>query len=233
MSSRKFYYFNDPLLEIEVTEDTVKHTGYTFFDNGKMWEMESEREFYKNIPKDKVCNIVDIGAQSGLYTLYAKFLPNAFFYSFEPFPLTFRLLNDNIKLNNLSNVFTYNIALSDKPGIATLNICNSNNGLHTLGANPQRFNDITKIEVETDTLDNLFYEKGIPIDYLKIDTEGYEYYILNGGIKTLKKYKPMIQLEYHEVNMYQCNVNPNKLNELLNSLGYKNYCTISEEKFYV
>lgn len=233
MATKTFYFFNDNSLPIDVSEDTVLYTGNTFYPDGKMWEGESEKEFFRHVPMEKQCNIVDIGAQSGLYSLYAKYLPNATFYSFEPFPLTYKLLNENLKINNITNVKTYDIAISDKTGTATLNTCISHNGLHTLGKNPLRFNDIKAIEVKTDTLDNLFYENNIPINYLKIDTEGYEYYILKGGIKTLKKYKPLLQIEYHTSNMMQCSVKEEDLNNLLNELNYKNYLTNYEEKFYI
>lgn len=233
MTTKTFYFFKDKNLPISVSEDTVRYTGYTFTSDGGMWEVDSEKEFFRHVPIEKRCNIVDIGAQSGLYSLYAKYLPNATFYSFEPFPLSYKLLSENLKINNINNVKTFDIAISDKTGTAILNTCLSHNGLHTLGENPKRFGDIKEIEVKTETLDNLFYEKNIPVDYLKIDTEGYEYYILKGGIKTLKKYKPLLQIEYNVQNMSQCNVKEEDLNELLNELNYKNYKTISEEKFYI
>jgi hypothetical protein len=44
-----------------------------------MWEEDSINYFYDNIPLDKPVNILDIGAQTGLYTLYAKYLPKASF----------------------------------------------------------------------------------------------------------------------------------------------------------
>ena len=71
--------------------------------------------FYERVfatKKDKIV-IVDIGAQTGLYTLFAKFVDNATFYAFEPFVSSFNALNENIKLNNISNVKTFNIAISD------------------------------------------------------------------------------------------------------------------------
>ena len=82
-----------------------------------------------------------------------------------------------------------------------------------------------------DTLDNIFYDHDICVDYIKIDTEGHEYFILQGGEKTIKKYRPMIQLEYNEINMQQCNVLPNELNNLIHDLGYKKIEMISEELY--
>lgn len=107
---------------------------------------------------------MDIGAQFGIYSLFAKYLPLSTFYAFEPFPATFELLNDNMTLNNITNVKTFNLAISNTQGISTLNTSANHNGLHTLGQNPLRFNDINPIDVNTTTLDIVF--KDIPVHYI-------------------------------------------------------------------
>lgn len=94
----KYYYFNDEKYPISVTDETRQITPYTFSSNGELWEQQSLYHFYKGIDTAVNYNIVDIGAQSGLYSLFAKYLPLSTFYAFEPFPTTFELLNDNLKL---------------------------------------------------------------------------------------------------------------------------------------
>ena len=225
-----YYYFNDTNYPVNVTLDTLKLTPYTFQLNGTLWENDSIRQFYNQINKDKKYNIVDIGAQSGLYSLYAKFLPNSTFYAFEPFPDTFKLLNDNIALNDITNVNTFNLAISDDDGETMLNTCESHNGLHTLGATPLRFNDIKQVKVNTTTLDKFFFDKDISVDFIKIDTEGYEYFILKGAINTIKKYKPTIQLEWNKTNMNQCGITEDMLNKLLEEINYKEIGLVEEEK---
>jgi len=228
---KEYHYFRDPNYPIWISYETCKITPYTFLNDNTMWEEESIQHFFDIIPKDKAVNIIDIGAQSGLYSLYAKYLQNATFYSFEPFKTTFDLLNENIKLNNISNIYTYNMGISNKKETTILNTSISHNGLHTLGDNPLRFNDICQVSIDVDTIDNLFYDKNISVDFIKIDTEGWEYYILKGGEKTIKQYKPIIQLEWNEINMQQCNVNIDDFNEYLDILGYKKVKTINEELF--
>jgi len=227
-----YYYFNDKRYPIKVTTETTIITGLTFQSNGTLWENDSIKQFFNEIPNEKV-NIVDIGAQSGLYTLYAKYLPKAHIYSYEPFSTTFKLLNDNILLNNISNVTTINKAISDKIGTAILSVCDDHNGLHTLESYPLRFNNKTSLSVECTTLDAEFYDKEIPIHYIKIDTEGWEYYILLGGIKTIKKYKPVIQLEWNLTNMEQCNVIPEEMANLLKKLGYIESSMADGEKLFI
>jgi len=218
---------------ILVTSKTVDYGNSSFKKNTVIWEKESLNYFFNLIDKNKKVNIIDIGANVGLYSLYAKHLPNSQFYSYEPFKFTYNLLNDNIKLNNITNIETYNIGLSDKKGKKILNVCLSQDGLNTMGENPLRFNDIYPVEVETDTLDNIFYNNNINVDYIKIDTEGYEYYILKGGEKTIKKYKPIIQLEFNATNLQQCNITPKELHNYINELGYKIDSLINEELIIV
>lgn len=224
------YYYNKNLnYNFLITDETRKIATNCFFDNFSIWEDEQITIFYKLINSNEKINIIDIGANVGLYSLYAKFLPNATFYAYEPVPLNFKLLNDNILLNNINNVKTFDIAISNEKKTSIMNLCKSHCGLHTLGNNPLRFNDIEQISVNTDTLDNLFYDKNIKIDFLKIDTEGYEFYILKGGINTIKTYKPIIQIEYSVQNMNQCNITENELCKLIEDLDYKIINRYNEE----
>ncbi len=230
------YYYNHRNLKcpISVTAETLSLTPHTFKKNGPTWEEASVNYFYDNVPSDKAVNIVDIGAQSGLYSLYAKYLPESQFYSFEPFPESYKVLNDNIRLNGITNVKTYNIGLSNCKGECVLNTSKSHNGLHTLGTNPLRFTDIVPVKISVDTIDNIFYENDIRVDFIKIDTEGWEYFILQGGEKTIQKYKPFIQMECSITNMRQCNVNMDEFERyILDTMGYKKKQMISEELYLV
>lgn len=222
-----YTYNNDTKYIFKITEETKIICPYTFGIN--IWESESISYFFSKVPVDKSINIIDIGAQAGLYSLYAKFLPLSTFYSFEPYQISFNLLNDNIKLNNITNVKTFNMGIGEKESDMNLNVCKSHNGLHTLGKKPLRFDDIDQEIVKVTTIDSMFYDKNIDVDFIKIDTEGYEYFILLGGIKTIKKNKPLIQLEWNLVNMEQCEVNENMLNKLIEDLGYKKTYVLNEE----
>jgi len=227
MSLTYYYNSNQP---IKITENTKKLMNAAFLNNGLLWEYESIIIFFDLIPKNKKVNIIDIGANVGLYSLYAKYLPNAHFYSFEPYDINYNLLNENILLNNINNITTYQLALGDKECKSILNTCISHNGLHTMGNTPLRFNDIKPIEINVNTLDNLFFNNNIQVDYIKIDTEGYEYYILKGGEQTIKTNKPIIQLEYNIINMKQCDITPKQLmNYINNELNYKIYNLTVEE----
>jgi len=223
--------------ELKVTDNTIKLSPYTFNMVDGIWEFNQLKKFYEVVDDrdpEKHINIIDIGAQTGLYTLFSKYVNNSTFYSFEPFRECYNQLCENIILNHITNVKLFNIALSDKKEEKLLKINLQYLGLNTLADNPVRF-DPTQIlagNVECDTLDNLFYNKDIPVDFIKCDTQGWEYYILMGGINTIKKYKPTIQIEYNEDNMRECGVTPQMIEDLISSLGYVNISKIGENYIY-
>jgi FkbM family methyltransferase len=155
--------------------------------------------------------------------LYAKKLKTSKFYAFEPYDIELNILKSNIELNNLQNIKVSDLAISNKREVKTLIVCKIHPGLNTLGENPLRWNpsqtETIQKTVQTDTIDNLFTYT--IVDMIKIDTEGWEYYILQGAEKIILRDKPHIQIEWNVENMRQCNVNPIELeNYIRNTLNY-------------
>lgn len=205
--------------KIYITKDSKVYNTYTW-ERNSVYQLDTIEFFYNQVIKNQCINIVDVGAQSGVFTLMAKFLPNTNWYAFEPDPVNYNLCLENIILNNINNVKLYSDALSNKIGKDIFNICNSHRGLNTLGKNLLRFNESEsqKIEVNLNTLDNLFIDT--KIDMIKIDTEGAEYDILIGAENLIKKYKPKILLEYYDDNLLQFNKSIKDLNLLIEEYNY-------------
>ena len=222
---------SEPIL---VTDETCTFAQYTFPPNGQIWEYNS-LSFMKELIQTKLDNkgvFVDVGAQVGLYTLTAKYYPQIQYHSFEPFPESLRILKQNIDLNQLTNVKVYDFALSNVNAKVPFSTCKSHNGLHTLGNNPTRFSDVEKIEIETKKLDDI--ENLDCIDYMKMDTEGWEYFVLLGALKKIKSYPPkVIQLEVNHINLAQTNVTQMQLLDLMKELGYTVEKVMSDEQFFV
>jgi FkbM family methyltransferase len=211
---------------IFITEESYKYQPDIFNTNGNIWEHKSLLFFYKSLEnyyKNKLEKlvIIDIGAHVGLYTLYSKFFKNHTFYSFEPYNIAFNHLINNIKLNEIKNVKLFNIGLSNKIEQKLLKIPGGCKGLATLADKPIRMEkNHKKLIISVDTIDNLFFNKNIKVDFIKIDTEGWEYNIIKGGLKTINKYKPLIQLEINRLNLKQCNIIISELIKLLEELEY-------------
>lgn len=205
--------------EILVTEQTSVDNVYTWHPNVGLTELELLEKFIPYIEGNST--ILDLGAQSGCFSLAGKYYPNTTWHAFEPDPLNYSLLVDNLKLNDVTNVKTYKVAMSNTVGKATLKSCTSHKGLNTLGENVNRFSKEDTIDyvVETNTIDNLFLDT--KIDLIKMDTEGSEYDIIMGGLLTIEKYKPKMLLEYCEDNLNQFGKSRGDLDRLIEEIGYE------------
>ena len=83
-----------------------------FWKGYKGYEGSSIEAFYHLSKKSSV--ILDIGANTGYFTLIAAFSnPKAMVHSFEPVGRIYNRLNLNIKINQLSNVNTVNSVAGD------------------------------------------------------------------------------------------------------------------------
>jgi len=196
-----------------------------------VWELDVIQKFVDQIEEDSV--ILDVGANTGTFSLVSKFYPNTKWHLFEPDPFNVSLLKENIEVNDIENVTVYEEALSDTVGECILNICPNHRGLNTIGKEVKRFSQDETEEylVKTNTIDNLFIDT--KIDLIKIDTEGSEYDIIKGGIETIRKYKPKILMEYNAGNMSQCGHTPEKLNELINKIGYRPFWFDNGENLFI
>ena len=59
------------------------------------------------------------------------------------------------------------------------------------------------------------------VHFMKIDTEGWELYILKGAKNLILRDRPIILMEYNETNMRQCNVEKKDIDRLLQEMGYE------------
>lgn len=142
--------------------------------------------------------IIDAGAHIGLATLYFKKLyPAAQIIAIEPQADNFALLEKNIWDNNLSQVSTYQLALSDHEGQQTFYFDQTAEWLSTAsllkGAWNQAQTDQSSLIVPTQTLAHFLTQ---PIDFLKLDIEGAEQIALLSAGEKIKQVKHLI-CEFH------------------------------------
>lgn len=136
---------------------------------------------------------VDVGAQHGLYTAVAnRYLKNSTIYSFEPDDRWYQNLIKIIPKpehphwpDNGNEIKTYHLGLGKERCTKKLNT----------KTRAGRINVDGDMDVEIDSMDNIF--KNIPIDFVKIDVEGFEYEVLLGAEEVIKKYKPKFIIETH------------------------------------
>jgi FkbM family methyltransferase len=141
------------------------------------------------------CVLWDIGANVGIYSVYAALKRNCRVWAFEPSVFNLELLARNIALNNLSNrVCIVPIALSNKLGASQMQLTTTDWGgaLSTFGEDfGWDGKEIRKI-FEYKTLGITMEQVGSLLDipnpvYIKIDVDGLEHFILKGGKNVLKQ----------------------------------------------
>lgn len=184
--------FIDPKIKIHTECYKIHNTTWPLDNNGKI--LISKFNDYINNLKENINNLIicDIGAQSGCFSLLSKIHKDTFWYSFEPVPTSFKLLRKNIEINNITNIKTYNIAISNFKGVEKIKIPTSNHlGLPTLGKNPPHIKSYYELDVSLDLLDNILER----VNLVKIDVEGAELLVLDGMKNIIKKNKPIIFLE--------------------------------------
>ena len=125
----------------------------------------------------------------------------------EAYPPTFKHLNENIKLNNITNIESINLAIGNKNQeiyfLDEINdrIKNNTGGMHV----------ITNEDIENKRLSSEIHSKKIlnnmkrlddtninEFDLLIVDIEGKEYEMLLGGKEKILEYKPVILIEIWE-----------------------------------
>ncbi len=152
--------------------------------------------------------VVDVGAHIGRYTLLAARAASRV-VAVEPDPSNFSVLSTNIRINGFSNVVALPLALSRDPGRRQLYPAGgSNRGTSSL--EPACRGGIAidwapaPVDVDCETLDHLADSLALrSVDWLKIDVEGHEVAVLEGGQATLAKTKHLI-LEVTQGNEEAC-----------------------------
>jgi FkbM family methyltransferase len=184
---------------------------------------ELETALLKNIAKSSK-TIFDVGANVGYYSVILGLNLNEQqnLYAFEPIKSSFTQLERNLKANSLEEkTNAFNIALSDKTGTIELYIP-MKSGSSATSARLLHPEEENRIEiVESQTLDCFVSENAISsCDLLKIDVEGAELQILQGAIKTIDKFKPVIFTELLRKWSAAYAYHPNDVINLLGNLNY-------------
>ena len=151
--------------------------------------------------------LFDIGANIGVFSVYAAAHRNCEVYAFEPEARNYACLNRNILLNGLGRrVKALNTGLHDRTGLEFLNLHDLASGaaLHALGEpvdwRKKRFVPKFEQAVLAFTLDEIVERFGFPVpDHVKLDVDGNEDRVIRGGRKTFSNPRlKSLQIEINE-----------------------------------
>tara|TARA_B100000809_G_C14980176_1_gene474213 strand:+ start:150 stop:866 length:717 start_codon:yes stop_codon:yes gene_type:complete len=187
-------------------------------DDWYRWGADYEQNEYDNIIK-YIPNFdvaLDVGAHVGIWSrrLAEKFKTVV---AFEPVPKHIECWKKNmdnfIKENSDWDNYTtlHSVALGHENGTATMKVPDTTNtGMASLvheiyNVKTQKrwvqpgWEKFPEIEVETKTLDSYEFEK---IDFIKIDVEWFELRVLQGAEQTIRKHKPVMYIEMHDIQAF-------------------------------
>lgn len=179
---------------------------------------------FKNLSKNQNFTFFDIGANVGIYSLFAaSCYKNISILSFEPESTNFASLCINIQKNNFNNITPYQIALSDKNGFEKLHVglVESGAGAAAVGSDYKDINASKNFKqgIYGTTLDDLVFNQNFEVPtFVKIDVDGFENQILEGAKQLLRNdnlKSIIIEYEFKDLN------EKNNLIELMNKNGLK------------
>jgi FkbM family methyltransferase len=189
----------------------VSHTG-EWLENSLFWKGISgyepiSFELWKNACRFSQ-TILDIGANTGLYSLIAKTVnPNSQVYAFEPLPSFNAALKENIRLNGY-DVQVVEQAVSDFIGTAEFYVPQRGQGnLYSSSLSWEHYQNhqqSTPIvhQVEVTTLDAFVQREGMrSVDLVKIDAEGQDANVLKGFLGSMQRFQPdfIVEVQSDEI----------------------------------
>lgn len=204
----------------------------SFVANGLAWEVDVSdyigHEIYFGLDRSmpllfqlaKPDSIVfDVGVNLGWSALnLAALCPEGNVIGFEPDPQNFANCLANLRRNNLPNLTIEPLGLGDRPRTASMTVEHERNR----GGN--RISEESGGEIRLTTIDEYCRDQAIPrLDLIKIDTEGFEQRIIQGGSETLARHRPALFIEVNDTHLARYGDSVGSLFQLLRELGYARF----------
>ncbi|MEZ6079950.1 MAG: FkbM family methyltransferase [Pirellulaceae bacterium] len=171
----------------------------------------------------------DVGANAGSFSFAAskRVGPQGRVLAFEPGPTCYELLCENVRLNNALNVQVFNQALSNEPGEARLYKHDGKENSFGLGESAEE-EEVPSIPVRLTTLAIICEQEKIArLDMLKLDVEGAQQLVLEGGFELIKKHKPSLMITNNIAACRRLKLEPSAVFDMLRRIGYQ-FCKVTK-----
>lgn len=179
---------------------------------------------------------IDIGAAGGIYTMALSRLagPTGLVHSVEPLPFANRSVARLLKVGRATNVRQHAFALGAEPGIEIMSVPVGRFGMvtgrsfldrRTGGPDPNvEFAKKVAVRVTVDTLDALCEREAVDrLDFVKIDVEGAELQVLEGGKHVIETLRPAILVEIEARHAARYLQTPDEVTSWMRARGYTMY----------
>jgi FkbM family methyltransferase len=184
----------------------------------------------KEIDKNNIDIFIDIGAHMGFYSINLS-KKKIKIYSFEPIKNNYNQFKENILINKIDNITSFNCALSNKKSIIQMWVPDENKtggftifNIQDEALKKYKSHQIHYEHSKANLGDNLlnFKQKKIAI---KIDVERHEEQVIMGITKLLKNNKIIIQIEIFDERK-------EKIFKLMNDRKYHLFNSIEKDYFF-
>lgn len=177
------------------------------------------------IPDDAV--MIDVGANIGSICLpLIQACPHGHLYAFEPTNFAFEKLLRNISLNSAlenrieaiqSRVSSKSETVEATKIFSSWKLSQDENGSH-----PVHHGTAMEATGESISIDDFVRERGLErLDFIKVDTDGYELDVFNGALSTLGKMKPVVVFELTRYLLEEKGISFSQIEEVFLPWGYR------------
>jgi len=210
--------FKNLLLETNIRDP---HDREIFFN--QKYEEDQFKESFFIIKKYKIEVFLDIGANSGIYSMIiAKNFNNLIIEAFEPIKSTFKKLTTNIENNYLQEkIITHNFGLSNENSTLKMETNIKFGYKQSAGYFVSKNGDEEAEFILGDKLLK-YINKNI---FIKIDTEGHELFVIKGIDKLILNNNIILQIEIWSDNFIFTNT-------LLEKYGFAYFKRIGNDYYY-
>jgi len=208
---------NNFIFEIDIRESIERKTYF-------IREYEKKRMDQLHFLSNKINSeiLVDIGANIGFYSILFSDQFDQI-YSFEPNKRNFKVLKKNIDNNKLKNIQIFNFGLGENKEFLIGNSNSKGELFQTSGFTINKDNKKGE-KVSIQKGDEVLHFKNKTIT-IKIDVEGFEFFVLKGLKSTLVNNLCILQIEIWEKNY-------DEVHKFLNSLNYKMINSIDGDTYF-
>lgn len=185
-----------------------EYIGRSLYNYGEFSGLECDKIVALAAERSGIC--VDVGANLGFMSM-ALLMAGEMVYSYEPQPTIYELLNKNTAGYDGTS-FIKNIGLSNVSGKAKIPRLRYGSRGNYGGVGLGTRSELGTIDVDIETLDQQELEN---VKFIKIDVEGHELEVLQGGRETILRDKPIMYIEDDRQDKRR------PLYEYLRELGYE------------
>jgi FkbM family methyltransferase len=166
--------------------------------------------------------VLDVGANIGEYSIFAaKRLTQGKVVAFEPVPALRKMFDENIELNQFTNVIVKPFGLSDEVGSFPIYFVGENENEGQATFFPGLLQNQRSVKAELKKLDDEWSHLSLDrLDFIKMDIEGSELKALQGGRATITRFRPLVMLEVSEVTYRAAGYSLEDVAEFFTALNY-------------